>query len=269
METVIRLEAEYKQKYENSLEKILFYQEQEEDIKCLDEAIEALGFLTSYQHYFEAASNVRDRNSGGRGNLNFANASNINVLLFDLFQLFTEIFINSINIEDTLITTYIAEKICLIVEEIEKHKEDFNVDQTRNYEDILLLLKQAKSYVKNGQEILTKIGKTTPENTENQRLQKIRVSLKKISSAKSCPIEFEKTDGCFIATAVYEAPEHPDLDVFRDFRDNQLLTNSFGKWLVSIYYKIGPSLAQCIASQPKLKNFTHERLKYLAQWMRK
>jgi hypothetical protein len=121
---------------------------------------------------------------------------------------------------------------------------------------------------------LEKISKGEADQYFDEQLKEIYKSLnylcakEPISIFPKRKIPGESSD-CFIATAVYETPEHPDLDVFRDFRDNQLLTNSFGKWLVSVYYEIGPNLAKYIASQPKLKNFTHQKLKNLAQWMRK
>ena len=164
---------------------------------------------------------------------------------------------------------FLRQKIILCANCLNGYQKYFDAQQLNNLE---LLQNFAESNQSNVEKYLQEIEALTQQKVKEESdllFKGIRESLDKISSTKVCPITLDSTSGCFIATAVYETPEHPDLDVFRDFRDNQLLTNSLGKWLVSIYYEIGPSLAKYIASQPKLKNFTHEKLKYLAQWMRK
>ena len=42
---------------------------------------------------------------------------------------------------------------------------------------------------------------------------------------------------CFIATAVYEDYNHPQVMVLRTFRDKYLLTNNLGTQFVNLYYK--------------------------------
>lgn len=49
--------------------------------------------------------------------------------------------------------------------------------------------------------------------------------------------------GCYIATACYGSYNHPDVLVFRRFRDQSLLTTSIGKFLVTVYYAVSPPLA--------------------------
>jgi len=73
---------------------------------------------------------------------------------------------------------------------------------------------------------------------------------------------------CFIATAAYSTPHHPDLDIFRNFRDEKLLTNTLGKRLVNLYYQISPSIAKYVEKQPAIKNFLRQQLGRLAAWMR-
>jgi hypothetical protein len=53
--------------------------------------------------------------------------------------------------------------------------------------------------------------------------------------------------GCFIATAVYGTPIGPELDVFRNFRDETLLSCALGCALVQIYYAFSPPLASLIS----------------------
>ncbi|WP_340643560.1 CFI-box-CTERM domain-containing protein [Phormidium pseudopriestleyi] len=61
---------------------------------------------------------------------------------------------------------------------------------------------------------------------------------------------------------------HPDLDTFRQFRDENLLTHFVGKPFVVLYYRIGPIIAHYIENQPVIKGFLRHNLASLAEWMR-
>ena len=66
------------------------------------------------------------------------------------------------------------------------------------------------------------------------------------------PLRYEK-EGCFIATAVYGDSNAPEVHVLRDFRDEILMNNFFGRKLVDVYYsgigeKIGDFLEENIPS---------------------
>lgn len=86
---------------------------------------------------------------------------------------------------------------------------------------------------------------------------------------KTLELNNSSSDSCFIATAAYSTATHPDLDTFRQFRDEKLLTHSVGKHLVSIYYQIGPSIAQYVKKHQHIKRFLREQLGRLAEWMRR
>jgi len=73
---------------------------------------------------------------------------------------------------------------------------------------------------------------------------------------------------CFIATAAYGNSEHPDLNTFRSFRDQSLLTNSAGKQIVELYYKIGPFLAYFVKKHPLVQTVTRIHLEKLARRLR-
>jgi hypothetical protein len=175
---------------------------------------------------------------------------------------------------------FLVQNVLDIIDGVSPYEKDMSVEQLDFYEE----LKEEMDGYKNLFTIqLEKISKGEGDQYFDDQLKEVYESLNYLCKKEPVSI-FPKrkipgaSSDCFIATAVYETSQHPDLDVFRDFRDNQLLTNSFGKWLVSVsfgkwlvsvYYEIGPSLAKYIASQPKLKDFTHQKLKNLAQWMRK
>jgi hypothetical protein len=119
------------------------------------------------------------------------------------------------------------------------------------------------------QEAIEALKKRPLKELEDQTFAKIRIALDEISSTEVCPVRLDSTGGCFIATAAYMTASHPDLDTFRDFRDRRLLTHSFGKFLVSIYYQMSPNIASYIEKNPKLRQFIREKLALLAQWLRK
>lgn len=58
---------------------------------------------------------------------------------------------------------------------------------------------------------------------------------------------------CFIATAVYQDPFHPDVQALREFRDEYLLTSPAGRAFVSVYYRYSPPVADIIAGHEALR----------------
>ena len=49
--------------------------------------------------------------------------------------------------------------------------------------------------------------------------------------------------GCYIATACYGSYDHPDVLVFRRFRDDHLAMSMFGRLFIRIYYHLSPPIA--------------------------
>ena len=57
---------------------------------------------------------------------------------------------------------------------------------------------------------------------------------------------------CFLATAAL-GEDAPELEAFRDFRDQVLLTHWTGRLAVEGYYRVGPHLARAVNATPALK----------------
>ncbi|MDH5219558.1 MAG: fibronectin type III domain-containing protein, partial [Gammaproteobacteria bacterium] len=60
-------------------------------------------------------------------------------------------------------------------------------------------------------------------------------------------------EGCFIATATYGNYDAEQVQVFRDFRDQFLLTNAIGAQFVQLYYQYGPIAANYLTEHPAYK----------------
>ncbi len=61
---------------------------------------------------------------------------------------------------------------------------------------------------------------------------------------------------CFISTAAFGSDMAPEVQAFRNFRNEFLLTNSFGKAFVNLYYQLSPPIADFISSSEFLKSLT-------------
>ncbi len=66
-------------------------------------------------------------------------------------------------------------------------------------------------------------------------------------------VSSSSSKSCFIATAAYGSYLHPKVQVLRDFRDRNLLTNPLGQSFVAWYYRWSPGAARGIADRPLLR----------------
>ncbi len=62
-----------------------------------------------------------------------------------------------------------------------------------------------------------------------------------------------KSPGCFVATACYGNYDHPDVVIFRHWRDQSLATSSLGRGFIGFYYRVSPALAVKIERVPYLQ----------------
>lgn len=96
-------------------------------------------------------------------------------------------------------------------------------------------LKQKKDAQDNVDHILSRFGDDQKVYYEARKLKD------KVESIQ------ENNDRCFIATAVYEAPDSFELHVLRDYRDRVLLRSPIGKVAVACYYSVSPGIAHMLS----------------------
>lgn len=72
--------------------------------------------------------------------------------------------------------------------------------------------------------------------------------------------------GCFIATAAFGSPLAREVQVLREFRDEELLTHAAGRLLVAAYSQVSPPLARLIASNEVLRSATRITLRPVIWW---
>ena len=58
--------------------------------------------------------------------------------------------------------------------------------------------------------------------------------------------KMEKSNFCFIATAVYETPYALEVQILQNFKNHYLSKSSTGRWLIGSYYKISPFIAKIL-----------------------
>jgi hypothetical protein len=61
---------------------------------------------------------------------------------------------------------------------------------------------------------------------------------------------------CFIATAAYGDPSHPDVEVLRQVRDRYLKKSRAGRAFVELYYRYSPPAAGFVSKHPFLSEFS-------------
>ena len=70
---------------------------------------------------------------------------------------------------------------------------------------------------------------------------------------------------CFVATAVFDGADGPEVLRLRRFRDERLLTNHAGRAFVRLYYLHGPRMARTVSRRPRLKLLLRRLLKSLCR----
>lgn len=66
-------------------------------------------------------------------------------------------------------------------------------------------------------------------------------------------IESKSGATCFVASAAYDDPNHPDVMFLRWYRDTVLKEHMVGRWFIRWYWKVGPKLAIAVKKVPALR----------------
>jgi len=87
-----------------------------------------------------------------------------------------------------------------------------------------------------------------------------RGSTVQILPEPSCGDQCATPPGCFIATAAYGSEMAAEVELLRNFRDQQLLPYPLGQQLVATYYRYSPALARYIARHDGLRRLVRALL---------
>lgn len=82
-------------------------------------------------------------------------------------------------------------------------------------------------------------------------------------------IESKSGATCFVASAAYDDPNHPDVMFLRDFRDTKLKTTRMGRAFIATYWTIGPVLAKPVARYPALRRVARKGIERIVQRLRR
>jgi|SRR5581483_6957526 len=72
---------------------------------------------------------------------------------------------------------------------------------------------------------------------------------------------------CFIATAVFDSPDSPEVLVLRRWRDRRLLNHSVGRLAVECYYTFSRPVADCLRNSPRLRYIARKALLRLVMYL--
>jgi hypothetical protein len=72
-----------------------------------------------------------------------------------------------------------------------------------------------------------------------------------------------KSEGCFIATAVYGSYDAPEVLVLRNFRDNTLSKTTIGMIFIRFYYAISPKFSRYVGGDNFITLISRKILDFL------
>lgn len=256
----IQWAAEAGNEIKRLMERAAYYKERGENAQALNNYI---GALKAYVGYAKAKSEIISVSVA----ISTGQTQGEIILSETLFELFGLLqLISDFYKSDSIVTAYLESRLVQIYQRLDQYEKVFDKNNLQEYETIAGYVRLIQSNVNKNKERLSTLKPIKEESDEALKI--IRKALSEISYTKICPLKLEESGGCFIATAAYSTPIHPDLDTFRTFRDEKLLTHWIGNKLVEMYYQLSPSVAEYINQKPRIKRFVRRQLESLATWMR-
>ena len=76
------------------------------------------------------------------------------------------------------------------------------------------------------------------------------------TGAGKMKIESKSGATCFVASAAYGDPNHPNVIFLRSFREERLKSSAIGRVFISAYWKVGPVLAVPVSKFPILQRLS-------------
>ncbi len=71
---------------------------------------------------------------------------------------------------------------------------------------------------------------------------------------------------CFVATVVFESPDHPTVEWLRWWRDTKLIKHVAGRLFIGFYRHIGPILARFVAHTPYVRGYLKNWIERFVVW---
>lgn len=96
--------------------------------------------------------------------------------------------------------------------------------------------------------------------------QKVTTDVK--SGNSTMRIESKSGAACFVATAAYQNPNHPDVNYLRAFRDEILSKSSAGRSFIDWYWRAGPEMAKFVENKPAMKSIAKFSIGMLVRFIR-
>ncbi len=86
-----------------------------------------------------------------------------------------------------------------------------------------------------------------------------------VHASPSRPTSNEKSS-CFVATVVFESPDHPTVEWLRWWRDTHLVQHVAGRLFVDVYRHAGPLLARVVAHTPTIGGYLKNWIERFVVW---
>ena len=101
------------------------------------------------------------------------------------------------------------------------------------------------------------------DKTGNLTRQTITSDIK--TGAGNMRIESKSGATCFVASAAYDNPNHPDVMFLRWYRDTILNNSYLGKFFITIYWSIGALLPKPVKNNQTTRNFARKMISSLVR----